>query len=239
MSLGLAKMTNVAGKKEGNQVFISSFLKVPLLFLHVSCAPSHSAPLAQGKGSLCLWLVLRVLSFRTCCVVLSHLGLFAGLHPELLSCCRSAFGNQQRYLFCSGKVATECILTHPPPPHVLCEGQWRWRISPSPWAATDGSLGAGVEERPPLQPPAPVQTCQWRWGALGVIFKQWDVLVCLFADYLSWAQRVAAKTREQLMVPLATAGRLSPRGSESLVRYHTSSHHSSRMIREVLTVAWP
>lgn len=37
----------------------------------------------------------------------------------------------------------------------------------------------------------------WSWGVCGVSFKQWGIL--------SWAQRVAAKIREQLMVPLATA----------------------------------
>jgi len=50
-------------------------------------------------------------------------------------------------------------------------------------------------------------------------------------------QRVAAKKQEQLTVPLATAGSLPPRGSESRARYHAGAHHSFCVAREVLTVA--
>ena len=59
-------MRNVVGKKEGNQVFISSLLKVPLVFLHVSCAPSHSPPSGQGKDSLCLCPLILVLQDLLC-----------------------------------------------------------------------------------------------------------------------------------------------------------------------------
>lgn len=42
------------GRKKQNQVFISSVLKVPLMFFHIYSAPFRSPPLVQGKGFLCL-----------------------------------------------------------------------------------------------------------------------------------------------------------------------------------------
>lgn len=161
---------------------------------------------------------LCVLSCRTCWVAPSNRALSAGLGLELL-----------RYLFYRGQISAECILTPSPLSPVPCDCQCRWRTSQRQPQAPRGT-GAGT--RPSLQPPAAACSagpwCSRR--ALTAIFSQRDVLVCLSAGCrraaLLVAQRGCQKGRAA-EVPLATAGRLLPRGSESGARHHTVPLHSS------------
>lgn len=149
---------------------------------------------------------LCVLSCRTCWVTPINRALSAGLGPELL-----------RYLFCRGQISAECILTLSPLSPVPCNWQHRWRTSQrqpqAPW-------GTGAGTRPSLQPPAAAcSTGPWcSRGALTAIFSQRDVLVCLSAGCRRAASLVVQRGCQKgrtAEVPLATAGRLPPRGSES------------------------
>lgn len=73
------------------------------------------------------------------------------------------------------------------------EGRW----FPPPMSSHQRLPGCRCEEPSTSATTSTSADHWWSWGVCGVSFKQWGIL--------SWAQRVAAKIREQLMVPLATA----------------------------------
>lgn len=131
-------------------------------------------------------------------------------------------------IFCR-LLAAKCILAHPLSPAVL----------------SGDDLGGRWFPPPHEQPPAPwvqvwrtIYLCNHRHqrgslvelGSAWCYFKQWDIL--------SWAEGSCQNARAADSAS-GYCRSLPLRGSKRGERNHTSAHHSSCVIREVLTEAWP